>query len=152
MNREIKFRGKDMGGHWAYGLLTKKKIRNSNKLQFAIATKDCSMANTIPIIESTIGEFTGFKDIDGNEIFEGDILKDADGETFAVYYKGCSWLAGLPALVEGIGLYDCNLEDKELEACKVIGNIYDTPELLEGSKTNDHYSRKTQINASIAAL
>ena len=30
--REIKFRGKSMGGHWCYGLLTKKKIRNSGRL------------------------------------------------------------------------------------------------------------------------
>ena len=44
MNREIKFRGKSMGNHWVYGLLTKKKIRNSGRIDFAIATDDYSLA------------------------------------------------------------------------------------------------------------
>ena len=118
MNREIKFRGRDMSGHWVYGLLTKKKIRNSNKLQYAIATEDCSMGNTIPVIESTIGEFTGFKDVDGKEIFEGDILE------YPGKLKACVVVTDIREFVYRDIAYQF----------KVIGNIHDNPELLEVEK------------------
>ena len=55
--REIKFRGKSMGGHWYYGLLTKKKIRNSGEMMYAIAQGD-----TVPVMEKSVGEYTGLKD------------------------------------------------------------------------------------------
>ena len=136
MNREIKFRGRDMSGHWVYGLLTKKKIRNSNKLQFAIATEDCSMGNTIPVIESTIGEFTGFKDVDGKEIFEGDIFTMTHGypknTTFVVKYCGTASLT-----TPNNANYRSYTVDHFKNDCKVIGNIHDNPELLEGGKTNE---------------
>jgi len=135
--REIKFRGKcALGGNWEYGFLTKKKNRRNGEINFAIAVDDCSLANTIPVHAETIGQFTGVYDIDGNEIYEGDILKDTDGEIFAVYYQGCCWLAGVPYVVESTGLFECNLEEKACQDCKVIGNIFDNPELLEAEKND----------------
>ena len=128
--REIKFRGRDMSGHWVYGLLTKKKIRNSNKLQYAIATEDCSMGNTIPIIENTVGEFTGFKDIDGKEIFEGDIIQnDEHPEEIGkiINEKGC-WLVDF---FDGYDDTPCLCWVLDNTPQKVIGNIFDNPELLE---------------------
>ena len=133
--REIKFRGKSMGNHWVYGLLTTKKIRNSSRIDFAIATEDYSLANTIPINENTIGQFTGFKDIDDKKIFEGDILQTDSGRIGIVY-------------IARSGIWACEFQDEtriekikvvellELADCKIIGNIHDNPELL-GSDKND---------------
>ena len=131
--REIKFRGKSMGGHWKYGLLTKKKIRNSGKLSYAIATDDFSSANTIPISENTIGQFTGFKDIDGTEIYEGDIIQNDE----------CPENIGYVELFRGGWHFNCR--GALVELCwvlenapfKIIGNIHDNKELLEGGKGND---------------
>ena len=79
MDRVIKFRGKSaLGGHWTFGLLTKKKPRRNGEINYAIATADCSLANTIPVHEPTIGQFTGNYDCDDKEIYEGDILQNVD--------------------------------------------------------------------------
>ena len=129
--REIEFRGKAMDGKWKYGLLTKKKIRNSGKFSYAIATGDCSSTNTIPISEESIGQFTGFKDIGGKKIFEGDIIQNTK-HTELIYKvnisNGC-WRSTMD--------HDCNSLNLswllEHSSQKVIGNIHDNKELLKGA-------------------
>ena len=112
-----------MGNHWVYGLLTKKKIRNSGRIDFAIATDDYSLANTIPINENTIGQFTGLKDIESEEIYEDDIVNDT-GELHVVYYN------------DEYAAFLLDNNDGFDDDCKVVGNIHDNPELL-GSDKND---------------
>lgn len=71
----IKFRGADIGGHYVYGLLTMKKIRNSGKLSYAIANGNFTQGETIPVSEDSIAQLVGF-DADGNEVYEGDKIQD----------------------------------------------------------------------------
>ena len=78
----IKFRGRDMNGHFNYGLLTKKRIRSSGEIRFAIAAGNCSAGETIPVNENSIAQLVGF-DEDGREVYEGDKLRNPiDGTTF----------------------------------------------------------------------
>ena len=125
--REIKFRGKSMGGHWIFGLLTKKKIRNSGKLSFAIATDDYSLANTIPVAEETIGEFTGCRDKNGVEIYDGDILINplVENESYVVYRTAGGWCIGDPELVETMQIHDSGFDDLDTTSYEVVGNIFD---------------------------
>ena len=74
MTRPIKFRGRDMTGHFVYGLLTKKRIRSSGEVVFAIALSEKQSEN-IPVNENSIAQLVGF-DRDGREVYEGDILLD----------------------------------------------------------------------------
>ena len=133
MAREIKFRGESMGSNWIYGLLTKKKIRNSGKISYAIAKDDCSSGNTVPVVESSIGEFTGFKDIDDKEIYEGDIVQNEVNprEIYQVAMVDGSWSVLDETIYSDLHWFLNNVP------IEVIGNIHDNPELLEGGEADD---------------
>ena len=79
-----------------------------------------------------IMQYTGLKDKNGKEIYEGDILLYDSGSKTSVFYKN-------GAFVRSYGnsnmylLYDSFIEDGCLYNYEVIGNIYENPELLEGN-------------------
>ena len=148
--KEILFRGKSIvadspntPGHWLEGCYI------SRLMEY-----DDALVNEIHIIErnhyiniyldsdtevwpETVGQYTGLKDCDGRKIFEGDIVEIDEHDT---------WINGLYqviyaeknhcyALERGIEHHYSYFSFSDLngfnETCKVLGNIYDNPELLE---------------------
>jgi len=118
--REIKFRGKRLdNGEWVIGLLV--------KMWGEWHILDWDDENTAyPVEPNTVGQYTGLKDKNGKDIWEGDIVE---------------WENLIKTNMRSVIAYrdrmfcfvDANNEPEEIWCCSFtkIGNIHDNPELLK---------------------
>ncbi len=119
MNREILFRGQRLDNdEWAYGDLL--HLPNGD----VVILSDKGYTKVKP---KTIGQFTGLTDKNGNKIFEGDIVHGYWNTKFLIFFDLCC-LQFRAKLSDGTEKdIDYYGDSKKIE---VIGNIYDSPELL----------------------
>jgi len=132
MNREIKFRGKRLdNGKWVFGdLLTK----HPHHKGLTIVENGVLHHEVDP---ETVGQYTGLKDKNGVEIYEGNICRAAVYKdpaalrkstminSLVVFRNGAFTLDGYKRLPDGFRTLPT------LDGCEVIGDIHDNPELLE---------------------
>lgn len=144
--REILFRGKRIdNGEWVYGYYIR---ANSHWHKYGvhndwIATDIiqnggyCNVRGRYAVDPSTVGQFTGLTDKNGNLIFEGDILHlktNSGGKHYDVVVAerwNCSCCEGVFGFSTEHGDVDVDIRDHN--HVQVISNIHDNPELLEVS-------------------
>lgn len=138
--REILFKAKRKdNGEWIEGLPSYGPDGKITELECLkkIPGEDIPEIEYIEIDPETLCQYTGLKDKNGERIFEGDIVRNKQGELRKVEYwpSMCRFV-----LVTDIGTwdgmevdYDTDYDTQQLvcSELEVIGNIFDNPELIE---------------------
>ncbi len=135
MDREILFRGKRIDNEeWIEGKLLVDNLIVPVNLEFKVKVGCIYGYEVIP---ETVGQYTGLCDKNGVKIFEGDIVVwdydkvDFDGATHSTpeLVRWDKDYCGFIVNYDDMGTIDKN--------CRVIGNIYDNPGLLEEENETD---------------
>lgn len=144
--REILFRGKRLdNGEWITG-----DLRHWNKEKVGIHHE--ALHRTLRVDPATVGQYTGLTDKNGKKVFEGDIIlssscngmattvvKYGEFEPKTIYdlMERYVFATRPKAKIYGLFAESTNYDEEVLitncsHLIKVIGNIHDNPELMEG--------------------
>ena len=133
--REIKFRAKEIEtGRWIYGWVFGKNVKSIVELDTGYISKVRVEAYYTTVVDpETIGQYTGLKDKNGKEIYEGDIV--------TAWSQGYQAAGEVKQRIDGLWLmYPAYQHGKQWGLCpnpkgattvEIIGNIHDNPEVTE---------------------
>jgi hypothetical protein len=132
---EILFRGKRTdNGEWVYGFYGHKPNGNEVEEHFIMEWNFSCSSNPaytyfqdILVIQETVGQYTGYNDKNGRQIFGGDIVESGTCVAVVVFEKG-------EFVLKRKGGYKYKAVMLNQAVWNVIGNIHDNPELLEGKE------------------
>lgn len=138
--REIKFRGKDSDGKWWQGSLAYfPDSQSAHIIPCGSCKNDQVICDFVEVNPDTVGQYTRYKDVNGVEIYGGDIIQfarrdcpyqqpediatvlwDVDKAMFAVQCK----YSNEPSFIPFGEWHRCY-------RITVIGNVHDNPELIK---------------------
>lgn len=129
--RRIKFRGKRLDNkNWVYGYLVPVVNRGATQMHIVTEIRGGSIQG-FAVDPETVGQYTGMHDKNGNEVYEGDIVRYRTTDerytrnprfsTLIVHYeeRSARFMAG--------GIYWDTLRPEIVE---IVGNSYDNPNVI----------------------
>ena len=123
--REIRFRGISKNNNrWVYGFVSIDK--NSAKMEgFPHYISRASGYLPVEVVPKSVGQYTGLKDKNGVEIYEGDILSYFGFEYEVIFEESAfGWYE------DGTFYSFAEMAIGEIVRTNIIGNRYENPELL----------------------
>lgn len=140
--REILFRGKIKDSNdWVEGAYYKRTEyygEPSEEHYIITTTEDLSYDQALDyynVIPETVGKYTGFKDMNGKMIFEGDIVHNHIGDKkivdCVIFENGCFCMDRQA--------FNYEFTYQDTSKFEVIGNIHDNPEILENVNKTQRY-------------
>lgn len=136
--REIKFRAMTVsdvtvpnGQRFVYGLLAE-----INRPAEGIGIMEVGGGERWQVDMNTVGQYTGYKDNSGKEIYEGDIVGYEDctstenGLWEATCYGQVTWDEEMAAFEVG-GRLSADSYEVFQGGCKILGNIHEAPTLMD---------------------
>lgn len=142
--REIKFRGKRLDNKaWVYGWYyeainyldgnTKPMIAWINQVPLPI-NRMIPAFEPIEweIIPKTLGQYTGLKDKNGKEIYEGDILQYINGTKQVIRYNANEVsFKGYNLNTLSNPQFGCKITKEICSKAEIIGNVFDDGDILD---------------------
>lgn len=139
--RDYKFRGKRKdNGEWVYGSLSV-EYDGTPRIGFWVNTliepennfwepiHDC-----YEVIPETVGQYTGLKDKNKTEIFEGDIISHNDNVFILSWYeepKSAAYGLVLRERRRPVNWRGLEWLNNVQKYCQIIGNTHSNPELIQ---------------------
>lgn len=125
MSREIKFRAWDKENQ---KMMKVSSLHLENK---EISVKENGTFHLFRMKD--LMQYTGVKDKNGTEIYEGDIVKILKSEGYGEYYEQVKYTGKIECCVSEFRVQPLNLRlsDESIVEIEVVGNVCEHPELLE---------------------
>lgn len=121
---KIKFKAKRLdNGEWVYGSLIRSTAGVKERAYIVDNFSSMSDYSVIGVDPSTVCQFTGLKDCEGNEIWEGDIVEREIYDLYKGFVKAkavIEYSVGAFAAMVNIAPYPLYSQD-----VKVVGNKFD---------------------------
>lgn len=153
MSREILFRAKRIDNNeWVEGFYVRIPLINCDNIEELITDKT---GTSYEVDHSTVSQYVGIEDVNGNKIFENDVVRDLstylihkdyvengiESEEVLQEYIDTAKRGIVCFDIENVGSCGCcypyfigtgfKAYDISLNECEVIGNKFDNPELIK---------------------